>query len=462
MDKFKEKIDEAPSIGSSSWVVEMEATIRDIDPEVEMARWKRHSIYQVPERIKNLHNSKAYRPELVSLGAFHHGEPDLLPMEEHKRRAVVHLVKRSGRPLRDFVAAVAEATQQLQEAYKDLAGQWRGAENRQRPLRDFVAAVAEATQQLQEAYKDLAGQWRGAENRQRFVELMVTDGCFLVEAMRMDALGGKVDDDYAPNDPVFSQYGYLYMWRYIQSDMVIMENQLPLLLLHRLLVVLDHDKYQDAREISKLVLDSLCPWRRHMVETNNPLGLHPLDILHQSLTHDDHQDRKGSKAYVMPSAIEIYEAGINFKVSETDSLLDVHFEKGVLSMPAVRVDECTEKRFLNLMAFERLHPAAGNAVTAYVIFMDNMISSAKDVALLRCKNIIESGLGSDEEVAKLLNNTLNKGGVMSPSSRLHDVQRQDNGGFVVGRAYQEDKPGRVWAILYPPYIWAVYEGRMTV
>ena len=40
MDKFKEKIDEAPSIGSSSWVVEMEATIRDIDPEVEMARWK--------------------------------------------------------------------------------------------------------------------------------------------------------------------------------------------------------------------------------------------------------------------------------------------------------------------------------------------------------------------------------------------------------------------------------------
>ena len=185
----------------SSWVVEMEKTIGDmnIDPAAEMARWKRHSIYQVPERIKNLHNSKAYRPELVSLGPFHHGEPDLLPMEEHKRRAVVHLVKRSGRPLRDFVAAVAEATQQLQEAYKDLAGQWRGA-----------------------------------ENRQRFVE----------EAMRMDALGGKVDDDYAPNDPVFSQYGYLYMWRYIQSDMVIMENQLPLLLLHRLLVVLDHDRYQ--------------------------------------------------------------------------------------------------------------------------------------------------------------------------------------------------------------------------
>lgn len=156
----------------------------------------------------------------------------------------------------------------------------------------------------------------------------------------------------------------------------------------------------------------------------NYLGLHPLDILHKSLTHGDHPERTGSTAYVMPPAVEIHEAGIRFKVSDTDSLLGINFERGVLSMPAIRVDDTTEKKFLNLMAFERLHPGAGNDVTAYVIFMDNIISSARDVALLRSKNIIECGLGSDEEVAKLLSNTLNKGGVMSPSSRLHDVQRQ--------------------------------------
>ncbi|VAI77922.1 unnamed protein product [Triticum turgidum subsp. durum] len=197
--------------GGGSWVVEMEKTIGDmnVDPAVEMARWKRHSVYRVPERIKNLHNSKAYQPELVSLGPFHHGDPELLPMEEHKRRAVVHLVKRSGKPLREFVAAVAEVATQLLDAYKDLGDEWRGA-----------------------------------DNRERFVELMVTDGCFLVEAMRMDALRGKVHEDYAPNDPVFSKYGYLYLWNYIQSDMVVVENQLPLLLLQRLLVVMDHDRYQ--------------------------------------------------------------------------------------------------------------------------------------------------------------------------------------------------------------------------
>ncbi|CAM0884529.1 unnamed protein product [Alopecurus aequalis] len=200
---------------SKSWVMEMEKTIceMNIDPAVEMARWKRHSIYRVPERIKNLHNSKSYQPELVSLGPFHHGDPELVPMEEHKRRAVVHLVKRSGKPLREFVAAVAEVAQQLQDAYKDLGEEWRGPPE---------------------------------ENSERFVELMVTDGCFLVEAMRMDALRGKVHKDYAPNDPVFSKYGYLYLWNYIQSDMVVVENQLPLLLLQRLLLVLDHDRYQGS------------------------------------------------------------------------------------------------------------------------------------------------------------------------------------------------------------------------
>ncbi|CAM0884527.1 unnamed protein product [Alopecurus aequalis] len=384
----------SPGSGSSSWVAEMEKTIDDmnIDPAVEMVRWKRHSIYRVPERIKNLHNSKSYQPELVSLGPFHHGDPELVPMEEHKRRAVVHLVKRSGKPLREFVAAVAEVAQQLQDAYKDLGDEWRGPPE---------------------------------ENSERFVKLMVTDGCFLVEAMRMDALRGKVHEDYAPNDPVFSKYGYLYLWNYIQSDMVVVENQLPLLLLQRLLLVLDHDRYQNVSGVSRLVLDSLCPWRRHLVGINQlDLGLHPLHILYTSLTHGDHRERTGSTSYVMPSAMEIYEAGIHFRVSNTDSLLDVHFERGVLSMPAIRVDDRTEKKFLNLMAFERLHPDAGNNVTAYVIFMDNMISSARDVALLRNKNIIECGLGSDEEVVQLLNNTLNKGGVMSPSSRLHDVQRQ--------------------------------------
>jgi len=47
------------------------------------------------------------------------------------------------------------------------------------------------------------------------------------------------------------------------------------------------------------------------------------------------------------------------------------------------------------------------------------------VALLRSKELIKSGLGSDKEVAQLFN-SLSKGAVMSPFCKLLDVQQKMN------------------------------------
>ncbi|KAB8115474.1 hypothetical protein EE612_055983, partial [Oryza sativa] len=98
----------------------------------------------------------------------------------------------------------------------------------------------------------------------------------------------------------------------------------------------------------------------------------------------------------------------------------------VLSIPRVLFWDNAERVFLNLMAFERLQPGAGNEVMAFVYFMDNLIDTAKDVALLRSKGIITSGLGSDEAVAKVINKILTKGAVMSPDSSIYDVLREIN------------------------------------
>ncbi|KAF8694343.1 hypothetical protein HU200_038308 [Digitaria exilis] len=45
-------------------------------------------------------------------------------MEEHKRRAVLRLVKRARRPLGEFVAAVEAAADELLDAYDNLEGRW--------------------------------------------------------------------------------------------------------------------------------------------------------------------------------------------------------------------------------------------------------------------------------------------------------------------------------------------------
>ncbi|KAG8090645.1 hypothetical protein GUJ93_ZPchr0011g28722 [Zizania palustris] len=383
-----------------TWVVEVERTLKEEDAAAEVSRWQRHSIYRVPACIKDL-KSKAYQPQVVSLGPFHHGDPALLPMEGHKRRALGHLLRRAGRPLEDFVDAVEGCAEQLESAYLDLGDEWRGA--------------------------------AGTE---RFLEMMIVDGCFLLEVMRTAA--GKHLDDYADNDPIFSRHGVLYMVPYIRRDMLMLENQLPLLVLERLLAVETERSAVPSRisnddQINRMVLRFLSPSSRTPA-AGVGLGLHPLDVYRRSMLHGTYQPARSRGEYYAPdadtirSAVELYEAGIRFRRSRTDSLHDIRFRHGVLSMPAVAVDDSTEYMFLNMMAFERLHPGAGNDVTAYVFFMDNIVDSAKDVALLSSRGIIQNAVGSDKAVAKLFN-SISKDVVLEPESALDDVHRQVNAYF---------------------------------
>jgi hypothetical protein len=119
-------------------------------------------------------NRKAYKPQVVSLGPFHHRrDGELLPMEEHKERVLWHLPRRSKRPLEEFAAAVADVAEQLESAYLNL-----GAE------------------------------WRVADGQERFLEMMIVDGCFLLEVIKAIEMDGRnVVSDYAPNDPIFSHHG---------------------------------------------------------------------------------------------------------------------------------------------------------------------------------------------------------------------------------------------------------------
>ncbi|AQK79045.1 zinc finger (MYND type) family protein / programmed cell death 2 C-terminal domain-containing protein [Zea mays] len=48
------------------------------------------------------------------------GDGELLPMEEHKERALRHLLRRSKRPLEEFVAAVADVAEQLDDFISDM------------------------------------------------------------------------------------------------------------------------------------------------------------------------------------------------------------------------------------------------------------------------------------------------------------------------------------------------------
>ncbi|OAY70179.1 hypothetical protein ACMD2_12634 [Ananas comosus] len=184
-------------------------------------------------------------------------------MEEHKQRALVHFIKRTQVPFDDLVAAAYDVVQQLQDAYQKLDGEFR-------------------------------------DNKGRFVELMIVDGCFMLEN----------------------------------------EDQI----------------------INRWVLEFLSSEAQPLA-AGVGLGLHPLDVFRKSMLLQSPPRRSRPQidsdpfvSEIIRPAVELYEAGLRFKKSETlQSLRDIQFSHGVLSLPVITVDDTTEYMFLNLMAFESLH-----------------------------------------------------------------------------------------------------------
>ncbi|WVZ51367.1 hypothetical protein U9M48_002519 [Paspalum notatum var. saurae] len=377
----------------SSWVVNMEKMLEHASPSVEMARWMQQSIYRVPEFIKKLTNEDAYQPQFVSLGPLHHGETHLQPMEEHKRRAVLHMVKRSGKPVQEFIAAISAVAGEIQGTYGELDDKWRGG------------------------------------NTDRFVEMMVTDGSFLLELIRKDEILTKreIDDDYAPNDPIFSERGFFVWLSQIQNDIIAMENQLPLVVLQKLLAVQRGTSPSDE-DINGMVLRLLDrPFEEGM---DSQLGLHFLDLYHRSYcgvrprceaSFDDNDYEPCTHC-----AAELSEAGIKFKKINTDNIHGIDFENGVLSMPQLQFYDDTEIIYLNLMAFEWLHPDAEDNVVSYISFMDDVIESEKDVALLRTHGLFENMVGSDKKVVEIFNILTKLARPQDTGSRLGHLNKKMN------------------------------------
>lgn len=167
-----------------------------VDTSTEAEQWKKRSIYRVPTCVTDL-NKKAYKPQAVSFGPYHHGEEHLQTMEDHKRRALLHFFKRSDKPIKLLVESLAEVVQDLKDSYDLLDPAWQ---------------------------KDTSA----------FLQLMIVDGCFMLEILRTAT---HTMDDYDPNDPIFSDHGRLYIMPYVRRDMLMLENQLPMLVLDKLLAV---------------------------------------------------------------------------------------------------------------------------------------------------------------------------------------------------------------------------------
>lgn len=386
-----------PKLGQKEWVIKVNDDVAQMDDSsnVEMfMHWKKRSIYQLPASFTYL-NKSAYMPQTVSFGPYHHGQEHLQPMEEHKHRALLHFLKRSNKPVDCYIESLAPVMQDLKDSYDSLDAVWQ-------------------------------------QNTDAFLQLMILDGCFMLEILRVVArdrtrsIRSSLALEYPSNDPIFSDHAKLYIMPNIKRDILLLENQLPMLVLHSLLAV-QNDKIQREDYLHNLILDFCSPSAPVL---NLGKRLHMLDAHRACLLFDWRGRSPRLKTYALGkiqvfdminrSASELKKARIRFRRSKTRSLIDISFHDGILNLPLVIVDDITESMFRNLIAFERYHIGAGTEVTSYIFFMSNIIDNATDVSILHEKCIIQNFIGSDEDVAKLFS-SFSKDTRLDPDSTLYDV-----------------------------------------
>ncbi|XP_052170365.1 UPF0481 protein At3g47200-like [Diospyros lotus] len=376
----------------SKWVIDINAKLDNLGnaQSQEEQCWTKRSIYKLPPLISDL-KKEAYEPQAVSFGPYHHGKPHLKSMEDHKERTLLNFLHRSPVSLGTIFDSMVEVAQELKDSYDSLERKWQN-------------------------------------NTKKFVQLMIVDGCFMLEILR--ATSPEFESDYSNNDPIFGPHGKLYAMPFIRRDMLLLENQLPMLVLFKLKGIEEYAE-DDMETLNKLILE-FCGHGAH----GSKMGkrLHILDLYRKSLLYKGPKPPKSTKpkdsqghdsTTVVRSATELREAGIRFRKSKSESLRDISFDGGVLSLPKFVVDDTTESTFLNLIAFERCHVGAGHAITSFICFMDNIIDHDRDISLLSSKGIIHNVAGTDKAAANLFN-TMSKDLMMDSSSDLNMVTMSIN------------------------------------
>eukprot|EP00268_Persea_americana_P020734 TRINITY_DN20808_c0_g2_i9.p1 TRINITY_DN20808_c0_g2~~TRINITY_DN20808_c0_g2_i9.p1 ORF type:complete len:364 (+),score=34.46 TRINITY_DN20808_c0_g2_i9:654-1745(+) len=233
-------------------------------------------------------------------------------------------------------------------------------------------------------------------NRRDFLEMLLLDGCFIVDYL-----------DRASSDESKTK---IWTDDQIRNDLLLLENQLPFFVvecIYRLVKQTDDNKELIKTAVKFFHNISPKDPRTGVFEPEKRSFKHLLHLYHAYLFYDQHNDwkqRGASQVLAIPSAIFLEEAGVKFKKSKTlDKAMEVRFKDGVMNITPLVVNAFTISQFLNLIEFERAHPDMEPRFTAFAQFMNYIVNTSEDVALLRKKGILEHAFGSDEEVARIFN-----------------------------------------------------------
>lgn len=322
-------------------------------------------IYKVPERLRRV-SEKAYTPQVVSIGPLHHGKVGLKAMEVHKKRYLQDFISRSKGSLEEYVVNM---------------------KNQEAKLRNCYAETIQF----------------GSDE---FVKIILVDAAFIIEVL----LRYHFHELQEENDRIFNKP---WMLQDVWPDMRLLENQLPFFVLEEL-----YAKVSSNLPVTP-VMPSLIDLSYHFFTSlmhiegteGNLENIRSSTVEHfvdfcRSLYLPLPLKRpiKGRlETLTTPSMTDLHRAGVKFKVRSSKNLFDIQFLGGTLEIPKLAISDEIELTIRNVLAFEQCH-SLENIINDYVVVMDRLVNTPKDVELLVKYGIVENRLGDSSGGSTLINN----------------------------------------------------------
>ncbi|KAK7329278.1 hypothetical protein VNO77_23433 [Canavalia gladiata] len=373
-------------------------------------------IYKVPSNMRQV-EPKAYRPNNISIGPYHHGAPHLRKFEVLKKKFYRRLFDPNG-----------VNGPKLDDAFKFLEEQEVKA---RRCYMDHITLSSD-----------------------EFLQMMLIDGSFIIQLLK----------DLSERE--FGQVPCLSRWMLpiIRRELIMLENQIPLSVLTELFRLTSVTPSQPCMSLKALALRLFYPLLQvdsdnisECAKSDTHERHHFLDLLRSSIGPKlEGKNPRGPQTHMIRSVTELTEAGVKIKADETRQLLNISFRKKwrvlmrELTIPPLYIDDHRGTVFRNIVAFEKCHKECNPDVTTYLFFFNGLVNSPKDVALLHYKGVLHHSLGDDHAVSELINNISKEMVPDKNESYLHKVANDANSYF--GSFYARK---RAWLAHYYLTSWVV-------
>ncbi|GKV29569.1 hypothetical protein SLEP1_g38484 [Rubroshorea leprosula] len=393
------------------------------------------SIFKVPNHLRKI-NAKAYEPLVISIGPYHHGKEHLQAMQLQKMnylKLALHYTPENS--LEKYVTALKEMEKQIRGFYSENLDRIGGEDLVEMMLLDgffIIGLISRGRHGLTDFY------WRNVmrdlllvENQLPFSVLLKLYSMHVVQDGRLerdpsDMIVQNVItyfDRMVPGLPIIPIYARLCHQGIFDS-----EDGLPIIrragyLEATHMLALLHDNVTRTRQRLPSSATASFPrasspqfprWLSCLASASSPQFPRWLPCLAPPRKPPSRRliPCSASLDPVMPeerkwrfirSATELNEAGIKFQKKE-GKLFDIEFQKEVMSIPTLMIDDYTESIFRNFVAYEQLHGLySAKPFTDYITFMDCLINTGKDVELLCRCGVLDNWLGDHEVVATMFN-----------------------------------------------------------